>query len=66
MDLVFQVYVSPNALYQKTKTGIVGGGGVVGRSSEWMDVESGGERPFDFSTRGKMRHRVRGRGEVQG
>ena len=54
-----QVYVSPSALYQKTRTGISGGGGgVVGRTGEWVDVPSGSEQPFDFSSNGKMRHRV--------
>ena len=58
--------MSPFALYQKTKTGMGGGGGVVGRASEWMDVPSGSEQPFDFSSKGKMRHRVSqwGNGEV--
>ena len=32
--------MSPFALYQKTKTGMGGGGGVVGRASEWIDVLS--------------------------
>lgn len=31
---------------------------MVGQSSQWMDVFPGAEQPFDFSTQGKMRHRV--------
>ena len=29
------------------------------RTSEWLEVEPGEEKPFDFSSKGKMRHRVR-------
>ena len=54
-----QVYVGPSALYEKTK-GVSKAGGVVSeRTSEWMEVEPGEEKPFDFSSKGKMRHRVR-------
>ena len=53
-----QVYVGPSALYEKTK-GVSKAGGVVSeRTSEWMEVEPGEEKPFDFSSKGKMRHRV--------
>ena len=59
--LSFQVYVSPSALYQKTKQGGSGMGVAdeLGRTSEWMNVAPGGEKPFDFNTKGKLRHRVR-------
>ena len=58
-DLWLQVYVGPSALYEKTK-GVSKAGGVVSeRTSEWMEVEPGEEKPFDFSSKGKMRHRVR-------
>ena len=54
-----QVYVGPSALYEKTK-GVSKAGGVVSeRTSEWMEVEPGEEKPFDFSSKGKMRHRAR-------
>ena len=49
-----------------------GGGSLIARTSEWMDVLPGNEQPFDFSTKGKMRHRVRsskthgGEGEGRG
>ena len=53
-----QVYVGPSALYEKTK-GVSKAGSVVSeRTSEWMEVEPGEEKPFDFSSKGKMRHRV--------
>ena len=53
------MYVGPSALYEKTK-GVSKAGGVVSeRTSEWMEVEPGEEKPFDFSSKGKMRHRVR-------
>ncbi len=55
--------MSPSALYEKTRVGgrgPVGGGVSREQSSEWMEVPIGGERPFDFSTKGKMRHRVSG------
>ena len=29
------------------------------QTSEWMEVVAGEEKPFDFSSKGKMRHRVR-------
>ena len=52
------MYVGPSALYEKTK-GVSKAGGVVSeRTSEWMEVEPGEEKPFDFSSKGKMRHRV--------
>ena len=31
----------------------------LGKTSEWMEVASGGEKPFDFNTHGKLRHWVR-------
>lgn len=52
-----QVYVSPSSLYEEGKGG-GSGGDVVGKTSEWMEVEPGGEKPFDFSSKGKMRHRA--------
>ena len=56
----FQVYVSPLALYQKTRGGGKVGGVVseLGKTSEWMEVPPGGEKPFDFITKRKLRHRV--------
>ena len=52
------MYVGPSALYEKTK-GVSKAGGVVSeRTSEWMEVEPREEKPFDFSSKGKMRHRV--------
>jgi len=51
------VYVSPSSLYEKAKGGGKGGD-VVGKTSEWMELEPGGVKPFDFSSKGKMRHRA--------
>ena len=53
--------MSASALYQKTKRGGSGMGVAdeLGRTSEWMKVAPGGEKPFDFNTKGKIRHRVR-------
>ncbi len=60
-----QVYVSPAPLYDQTSGrdmdghGPVGGGVAREHSSEWMEVPVGGERAFDFTTKGKRRHGVR-------
>ena len=53
--------MSASALYQKTKHSGSGMGVAdeLGRTSEWMKVAPGGEKPFDFNTKGKIRHRVR-------
>ena len=53
--------MSASALYQKTKQGGSGMGVAdeLGKTSEWMIVSPGGEKPFDFNTKGKIRHRVR-------
>ena len=53
--------MSASALYQKTKHSGSGMGVAdeLGRTSEWMVVAPGGEKPFDFNTKGKIRHRVR-------
>lgn len=59
------------ALYQRTQVGGRGSGhgvGVaseLGRTSQWMAVEPGEEKAFDFSHHGKMRHWVRGRSEEE-
>ena len=53
--------MSASALYQKTKHSGSGMGVAdeLGRTSDWMKVSPGGEKPFDFNTKGKIRHRVR-------
>ena len=64
-SLPSRVYVNPAALYQRTRGrggGGRGGGGVIGEnldsSAEWMDVQVGEERPFDFNSRNEQRRRV--------
>ena len=64
MALLPQVYVGPSALYEKTRVSgrhgsVSGVTSEVCRTSEWMEVPVGGEKPFDFSSKGKKRHRVR-------
>ena len=58
--------MSASALYQKAKQGGSGMGVAdeLGRTSEWMTVSPGGEKPFDFNTKNKLRHRVSGAAEL--
>ena len=50
--------MSHSALFRKSRA-VYGEGIAQGRTSEWSDVMPGGERPFDFTTTKKNRHRVR-------
>ena len=57
-----QVYVSPMALYQRShetsfKQEVDADGGL-DRASQWMEVEPGKERAFDFIHHSKRRHQV--------